>query len=213
MFLASISVIVEHTINGLILPGLYLITREDYYCNLALYGEVGFMIYASTLIIASFALRKDVTIEQQHESVWGLVLIHHIASLFLCVACIVKEDIPKDLICSVLLVLVGLTSSLHYVGVILDFSPLAQSNAPYIRLCNHIICLASQITFRCIYWVQIVYLSIVHCLEAHGTGTALAVGLSFLLFTLFNIDFIKFHLKATKGCWMKIQQEKNGKAF
>lgn len=210
MFISSMTVIIEHGINGFLLPGLYLLTHNAIYYNLALYGEIAYMIYASSLIALSYALGRDVTIEQMHRSVWSMLLGHHIASMALCILVITVggESVPKDLVCSVLLVLVGLTSSLHYVGQILDFSPLAQSNAPYTRLTNHILCLASQILFRCIYWVKLVYWSITHSHETHGVGTAITVSLILLLFSLFNIDFVKFHVKATKGCWMKIQQDK-----
>jgi len=211
LFLACMTIIFEHAINGFLLPGLYLLTRNVSYYNMALYGEVAYMVYASSLIAASYALGRDVSIEQMHKAVWPLLLTHHIASMGLCTACIfVGESVPKDLVCSVLLALVGLTSSIHYVGQILDFSPLAQSNAPYTRLCNHIFCLASQIIFRGIYWIQILYIAIVHCLETHGLGSWHTIGcaLALLLFSLFNIDFIKYHVKATNACWMKIQQEK-----
>ena len=209
MFLASIVVLFEHFINGFILPGMFLLTHNDVYYNLALYGEVAYMIYATTLIGASYALKRDVTIEQMHEAVWPMLLMHHIASMILCIGCILVggENIPQELVCGVLLALVGLTSSLHYVGQLLDFSPLSQSNAPYTRLYNHIFCFASQIFFRGIYWVQLFYTSVVHALENYGISTAILLALILLLFTLFNVDFIKFHFKATKGCWMKIQQE------
>jgi hypothetical protein len=214
MFLSSMVVIFEHSVNGLVLPGLYLLTHNTVYYNLALYGEIAYMIYASTLLLASYYLEKDVSVEQMHRSVWSILLGHHIATIMLCTACImIGESIPKGLVCSVLLALLGLTSSLHYVGQILDFSPLAQSNAPYTRLCNHIFCLASQIVFRAIYWVRLFYLSITHCLEVHGVGTAVTVTLILLFFSLANIELISFHTKSTKGCWMKIQQEKMGKVF
>lgn len=212
MFLASVVVIFEHCVNGFVLPGLYLYTRDDTYYNLALYGETAYMIYATTLIGASYKLKRDVTIEQMHESVWPLLVAHHVASMALCVLCIfLGGTVPKDLVCSVLLALVGLTSSLHYVGQILDFCPLAQANRPYTRLCNHIFCLASQIVFRVLYWMRLFHWAVIHCFEAYGVGIALMVASILLLFTLFNVDFVNYHLKATKGCWTKIQQQKLGK--
>jgi len=42
-------------------------------------------------------------------------------------------------------------------------------------------------------------------------GTTIAVTSALLLFSLFNIDFIKYHVKATQGCWLKIQKEKIAK--
>mmetsp|Transcript_30601 Transcript_30601/g.45281 ORF Transcript_30601/g.45281 Transcript_30601/m.45281 type:complete len:255 (-) Transcript_30601:332-1096(-) len=212
MFLASVMVIFEHVINGLILPGLYLLTHRDLYYNLALYGEVAYMIYTTSLIALSYAQGKDVTIEQMHRSVWPMLLIHHLASLGLCTACIVfGESAPKDLVCNVLLVLLGFTSTIHYAGQILDFSPLSQANVPYTRLYNHIFCLASQIFFRGVYWVKIVISLIGHCYETHGAVITMTIALVLLLFSLFNVDFIKFHVKSTQGCWMKIQQEKLAK--
>lgn len=141
MFISSVAIIFEHSINGLVLPALYLLTHDEIYYNLALYGEISFMIYANALIAVSYMLGKDVTIEQMHRSVWPLLLVHHISSLTLCIGCIViEENVPKDLVCMVLLALVGLTSSLHYVGQILDFSPLAQSNTPYVSLALLLCC-------------------------------------------------------------------------
>ena len=103
MFLASIVVLFEHFINGFILPGMFLLTHNDVYYNLALYGEVAYMIYATTLIGASYALKRDVTIEQMHEAVWPMLLMHHIASMILCIGCILVggENIPQELVCGV----------------------------------------------------------------------------------------------------------------
>lgn len=208
MFHSSITVIFEHSINGLLLPILYLCTHNDLFFNLAMYGEVAYMIYTTTLIGVSYIIKRDVTIEQMHEAVWPILLIHHIASMIICVGIIlIGDNVPKDLICIALLSLLGLTSTLHYVGQILDFSPYSQSNAPYTRLCNHILCLSLQIFFRGIYWIRIVYLSLMHCLETHGTGTATVLAIVLLMFSLFNVDFVKFHVKATEGCWMKIRQD------
>ncbi len=208
MLLSSITVIFEHSINGLLLPGLYLFTHSDLYFNLAMYGEVAYMIYTTTLIGASYVLKRDVTIEQMHEAVWPILLVHHVSSMIICIACIlIGEDIPKDLVCVALLALLGLTSTLHYIGQILDFSPISQSNAPFTRMCNHVFCLASQIFFRGIYWLRIVYLSLIHCFKTHGTGTTILLAFILLMFSLFNLDFVRFHVKATEGCWMKIRQD------
>ena len=209
MLLSSMTVIFEHSINGFVLPVLYLYTRNDLYFNLAMYGEVAYMIYTSILIGVSYAIKRDVTIEQMHEAVWPILLMHHIASMIICTSCIlIGESVAKDLVCTALLALLGLTSTLHYYGQMLDFSPFSQSNSPYTRLINHVLCLASQIVFRGIYWLRIVNLSIMHCLKAHGVGTAIFLAVILLMFSLFNVDFVKFHVKATEGCWMKIRQDK-----
>ena len=52
------------------------------------------------------------------------------------------------------------------------------------------------------------------CLETLGVGAAVRVASILILFTLFDVDFVKLHVKATtKACWMKIQQEKRGKYY
>ena len=97
---------------------------------MALYGEVAYMIYASVSILASYVLGRDVTVEQMHEAVWPLLLVHHLAAIALCFGCIIiGESVPKDLVCAALLAMLGLTSSLHYVGQILDFSPFTQPHS------------------------------------------------------------------------------------
>lgn len=207
MFISSVVVIVEHCINGLILPVCYLLTHEDLYLNICLYSEVGYMIYATTLIILSYVYNKDLTIEQMHKSVWPLLLLHHILSMVLCIGCIYFiQTIPKRLVCWVLLALLGFTSSLHYVGQILDFSPLSQANSPNVRMLAHILTLVSQLWFRGLYWVKIVYMIVMHCIDGHGVYIGLTTLMILLLFTAFNVDFIKFHYKATMGCWLKLQQ-------
>ena len=212
IFMSSTSVLFEHTVNGLVLPGLYLLTQDELFVNLALHGELAYMIYASILIVMSYSLERDVTLEQLHEAVWPLLLMHHVASLALCFGCIIfSEYVPKDLVCMVLLSLLGLTSSLHYVGQILDISPLAMANAKYTRFCNHIFCLMMQIIFRVINWMRLFHLCVVHCLDTLGVCAAVIVTLILLLFTVFNIDFVKIHAHATKACWTKIRQEKIGK--
>jgi hypothetical protein len=210
MFLSSVVVVFEHCINGFVLPVCYLVTQHDVYLNVCLYSEVGYMIYATTWIILSYLYNKDVTVEQMHSAVWPLLLLHHISTLILCIGCIYFiESAPKDLICWVFLALLGLTSSLHYVGQILDFSPLAQANKPWARLFAHIVCLCSQIVFRMIYWLKIVFMTVKHCLDAHGLQIATSVLIILLLFTLFNVDFVRFHYKATKGCWKKVVKSKD----
>lgn len=209
MFLSSATVIVEHVINGLIFPILYLMTKDLLYYNIALYSEVAYMIWASFLIGLSYYYREDMTIEQMHPAVWSLLLLHHISSLILCIGCLlVGDNVPRNLVCYALLCLLGFTSSLHYVSQILDFSPVAHANAPYTRLLNHILCFLSQLVFRVIYWAKICYLSILHCFEVHGMGLASALIIILALFTTFNFDFLRFHFKATKGCWSKIREMK-----
>ncbi|KAL3787912.1 hypothetical protein HJC23_000154, partial [Cyclotella cryptica] len=204
-----VTVIVEHLINGLCFPLSFLITQNDLYYNLALYGEVAYMCYATALIGSSYYLGRDITIEQMHPAVWPLLILHHISSMILCIGCIfVGDGAPRNLVCCVLLSLLGLTSSLHYVGQIFDFSPISQANTPYTRFMNHILCLASQVIFRGFYWMKICYSSVRHCVEVHGAGLAIALLLILMLFTAFNVDFVKFHYKATKGCWLKIQAMK-----
>jgi hypothetical protein len=45
-------------------------------------------------------------------------------------------------------------------------------------------------------------------MDTLGVGAAVIVTLILLLFTVFNVDFVKFHVKATKACWIKIRDEK-----
>jgi hypothetical protein len=81
------------------------------------------------------------------------------------------------------------------------------------RLCNHVFCLASQIAFRVIYigYEYVIFCPCFFCLETLGVGAAVIVASILILLTLFNVDFVKLHEKATKACWMKIQQDKVGK--
>ena len=204
MFLSSVAIIVEHCINGFLLPVCYLVTHEDIYLNLNLYSEVGYMIYATTLIILSYVYNKD--------TVWPMLLLHHVSSMVLCIGCIYFiEAIPKELVCWVLLALLGLTSSLHYVGQILDFTPLSQANMPRTRIFAHVITLVAQLWFRGLYWLKIVYMIVMHCIDAHSLQIAMIVLTILLLFTAFNVDFVNFHYKATMGCWLKLQQGKLSK--
>ena len=202
MFTATVAIIVEHVVNGFILPMFYLFTLTHVYYNLALYGEVAFMMYATILLAASYVLGRDYSLEQMDKAVWHLLLLHHIASLMLCVACILVcgETTPKDLVCYVLLALLGLTSSLHYVGIIMDLGPLSLVDSPRIRMGHHIICMLSQICFRGPFWLKVVYLIYLFIIDVHGAGVILvAVVSAFLLLTAFNADFVKYHIKATMG--------------
>lgn len=65
-----------------------------------------------------------------------------------------------------------------------------------------------QIVFRVINWMRLFYVCVVHCMDTLGVGAAVIVTLILLLFTVFNVDFVKFHVKATKACWIKIRDEK-----
>jgi hypothetical protein len=116
------------------------------------------MIYASVSILASYVLGRDVTVEQMHEAVWPLLLVHHLAAIALCFGCIIiGESVPKDLVCAALLAMLGLTSSLHYVGQILDFSPFAQANAPHSVVQPRVLPGLADSLSGNIYWIRICY--------------------------------------------------------
>ena len=88
MFIASVAIIIEHIVNGLVLPVCYLCTHNQLYFGLAMYGEVAFMIYTSSLTAVSYLTGRDVTVEQMHPAVWPLLLLHHFSALVLCIGCI-----------------------------------------------------------------------------------------------------------------------------
>lgn len=208
MFIASLVLTVEHLISGLILPVLYLQSGRVVFFEGSMYLEVGFQIVASWQILASYWLKRDVTVEQMHRAVWPLLLIHHICTIFLCVLSLsLGDSCPREGVCQFLFSLLGLTSTLHYVGQILDFSPLSQANTPYVRMANHLLTVVAMVWFRCIYWFKIVYFAVEHASQNMGSSAATFVALILLLFTAFNVDFIKFHIKATQGCWKKIVLE------
>ena len=206
MFVASLFLTVEHVIGGVVLPMAYLVTRDTAFFDLAMYSEIGMQIVLSVAILFSYVVGADATVEQMHPSVWPLLLIHHACTASFCVLCLrIGDDCPRDEVAYILLALLGLTSSLHYVSQMLDFSPLSQSNAPYTRLINHAVCLSAQLVFRGAVWFWMVYST---CWKLHavcGPNVAAMCFVVSLLFTAFNFDFIKFHYKATIGCYRKIQ--------
>ena len=206
MFVASMFLTFEHVIGGVVLPMAYLLTQDPSYFELAMYSEIGMQMVLSVAILFSYAVGADVTVEQMHPSVWPLLLIHHACTASFCILCLnIGDDCPREEVAYILLVLLGLTSSLHYVSQMLDFSPLSQSNAPYTRLINHAICLSAQIIFRGVVWFWIVHSTCWKLHAACGPNVAASCFVVSLLFTAFNFDFIKFHYKATIGCYRKIQ--------
>mmetsp|Transcript_18430 Transcript_18430/g.53144 ORF Transcript_18430/g.53144 Transcript_18430/m.53144 type:complete len:370 (-) Transcript_18430:64-1173(-) len=205
MCIASLILTVEHLVTGLILPAMYLRSKKVVFFDMSMYGEIGFQMVSCAHILASFYLERDVTIEQMHKAVWPLLLVHHICTIFLCVLSLsLGDSCPREGVCQFLFALLGLTSTLHYLGQIMDFSPISQANTPYLRMANHLFTLVAMIWFRCIYWVKISFFTIEHAAQNSGNTTAVLVALVLLLFSAFNFDFVKFHLKATRGCWKKI---------
>ena len=205
MFVASMVLSFEHAINGAILPIIYLRTREIAWFNLALISECGFQIVLIYHILLSFRLRIDVTVEQMHRAVWPLLLVHHICTLAFCVMCLyLGDDCPRDEVSHLFIALLGFTSTLHYISQMLDFSPLSQSNTPLIRMANHVFCLGSQLYYRGLKFVVMTHLTMGKLYKVGGLPLSLGCGLIALLFSAFNIDFIKFHLKATIGCAKKM---------
>ena len=208
MFVASLFLTFEHVIGGVVLPMAYLMTREATYFDIAMFSEIGMQIVLSVAILFSYVVGDDVTVEQMHPSVWPLLLIHHVCTASFCILCLsIGDDCPREEVSYILLALLGLTSSLHYVSQMLDFSPLSQSNTPYTRLVNHAVCLSAQLVFRGVVWFWMVHST---CWKLHATcgpNVAVTCFVVSLLFTAFNFDFIKFHYKATIGCYRKIQSE------
>jgi len=205
MFVASMVLSLEHAINGAILPLLYLRTREIAWFNLALVSECGFQVVLIYYIALSYRRGQDVTVEQMHRAVWPLLLVHHVCTLAFCALCLhLGDDCPREEVSRLLLALLGFTSTLHYVSQMLDFSPLSQANAPLTRMANHVFCLGSQLYYRGLVFVVTVHSAMEKLFEVGGWPMSLGCGTIALLFSAFNIDFIKFHLKATIGCAKKI---------
>ena len=206
MFVASMFLTFEHVVGGVILPAAYLVSQNTAYFDLAMYSEIGMQVVLSIAILYSYVVGEDVTVEQMHKSVWPLLLIHHVCTASFCVLCLHIEDAcPRDEVAYILFALLGFTSSLHYISQMLDFSPLSQSNAPYTRLINHVFCLSAQLIFRGVVWFWMVHETCWKLHDACGPNVAVTCFVVSLLFTAFNFDFIKFHYKATIGCYRKIQ--------
>lgn len=206
MFVASMFLTFEHVVGGVILPAAYLVTKHTSYFDLAMYSEIGMQIVLSIAILYSYGVGVDVTIEQMHPAVWPLLLIHHVCTASFCILCLhIGDACPREEVAYILFALLGFTSSLHYVSQMLDFSPLSQSNAPYTRLVNHAFCLSAQLIFRGVVWFWMVHETCWKLHDACGPKVAITCFVVSLLFTAFNVDFIKFHYKATIGCYRKIQ--------
>lgn len=209
MFVASMFLTFEHVVGGIILPMTYLWTKNTAYFDLMMYSEIGMQVVLTVAIMYSYIAGVDVTVEQMHSSVWPLLLIHHACTASFCVLCLrIGDHCPREEIAYILFALLGFTSSLHYISQMLDFCPLSQSNAPYTRLLNHAFCLSAQLIFRGVVWFWMVHVT---CWKLHascGANVSVACFMVSLLFTAFNFDFIKFHYKATIGCYRKIQNAK-----
>jgi len=207
MFVASLFLTFEHVLGGIVLPALYLATENPVYFDITMYSEIGMQVVLSVAIAISYIIGEDRTVEQMHRAVWPLLLIHHVCTIGFCILCLrLGDDCPREEVSYILFAMLGFTSSLHYISQMLDFSPFSQSNAPRIRIVNHALCLAAQLWFRGVFYFKIVH---DYCWKLHAARGPYVASVSILvslLFTAFNFDFIKFHVKATKGCWRKMQQ-------
>ena len=213
MFVASMFLTFEHVVGGVVLPAAFLMTQNTAYFDLAMYSEIGMQLVLSIAILYSYVVGEDRTIEQMHPAVWPLLLIHHVCTASFCILCLhIEDDCPRDEVAYIIFALLGFTSSLHYISQMLDFSPLSQSNAPNTRLLNHAFCLSAQLIFRGFVWFWMVHETCWKLHDACGPSVSITCFVVSLLFTAFNFDFIKFHYKATIGCYRKIRSAGKAKA-
>jgi hypothetical protein len=210
MSISSFVLTIEHVVNGLVTPLLFLATERAVYFDLSMYGEVGYQLISCFWIIVSYYKDQDLTVEKMHSSIWHLLLVHHFSTIGLCLLCLILgDDGPRVLASHTMVSMLGVTSTLHYVAQVLDFSPFSQANTPYFRLANHVVTTAAQIWFRCISWTWILYTAVTHSFQEYSASIASGITVSLLLFTAFNVEFVSFHIKATKGCWAKIKETQN----
>lgn len=205
MFVASMVLSLEHAVNGAALPLLYLSTREVAWFNLTLVSECGVQVVLIYHIALSYWRGIDITVEQMHRAVWPALLVHHVCTLAFCILCLHLGDAcPREDVARLFLALLGFTSTLHYVSQMLDFSPLSQANTPWIRMANHAFCLGTQLYYRGWSFAITAHAIMGKLSEVGGAPLQLGCGVIALLFGAFNIDFIKFHYKATVGCAKRI---------
>jgi hypothetical protein len=206
--LGNIVLGIEHFVVGLILPMNYLygdgLPRNFAW---AMYADIGANVVESLLVFMSYATKENYTVTKYSRAIWPLILMHHISAIGMCsLGLYLGDTCPRALACELIIALLGTTGAGHLMMIVIDFTPFAFPDSPVTRLLFGAVLTGAMIWFRAIYWINLAYKTIVISSEVSDSWIVLILTtVSLLLFTAFNLDFIKYHVKSVMASWKKFQ--------
>jgi len=214
MVIGHLVLATEHFVFGLGLPCWYLYGKEvglpyggD--CRLfvlALIGDMGANVVDCVMTAASYFVGSNVSLLQLSRPIWPLVLAHHLSAIGMCyVGLWLGEDCRRDLACLLLISLLGTTGCFHLLCVPLMYTPV--NDQPRVGFVVQTLVVASMLWFRVFYWVVLCYQIVAEVYYRPEAGSVVASCFCFaalLLFTLFNVDFVKYHLKVERTTYQRM---------
>ena len=105
--------------------------------------------------------------------------------------------------------LLGTTGCFHLLVVPLTYSPV--NDQPRVGFVVQTIVVASMLWFRVVYWVVLCQQLVAEVVSEGGMLVGGGCVAALLLFTLFNIDFVKYHLKVERTVYRRMMASQGAK--
>jgi len=214
----SFSWAVEHGIAGLV--ALYALYVDLTYIRVVVYIDMGFNMVDLVLMVASMIIKYDITVysgvrsmdpakgDPNMAGLFKLLAAHHFGGVLLeSLSLSINSD--ALLMAEMAVAMLGTTGMLHFVAVLTDAMPIRENPRNWLLFTGSV--LVTMVYYRGFMWVFYVYRSIV---DVYGKAGILGVVLDVLflsLFTLFNIDFIKFYYSKSKKIYSQFKEQQTQK--
>ena len=220
MIVGHLVLATEHFVFGFIIPCWYLYGEQmglpyggdSRRFVLALVGDMGANVVDSVSTAASYFVGSNVSLLQLTRPIWPLELAHHISAIGMCYVGLLLGDEykrPMDLGCLLLISLLGTTGCFHLLVVPLTYSPV--NDQPRVGFVVQTIVVASMLWFRVVYWVVLCQQLVAEVVSEGGMLVGGGCVAALLLFTLFNIDFVKYHLKVERTVYRRMMASQGAK--
>mmetsp|Transcript_19958 Transcript_19958/g.32894 ORF Transcript_19958/g.32894 Transcript_19958/m.32894 type:complete len:389 (+) Transcript_19958:527-1693(+) len=195
----------EHAIAGAF--AVYALNHDLRYIRVVAYIDIGFNLADLVLMVVSMAIQYDISIymgpkrmipskgDSDASGIFKLLAFHHLGAAVLELLSLKYNSNPL-LCCNIAVAMLGTTGLMHCLAVLTDSLPIRSNRSGWFAI--NAFTLAVMVWYRALAWPYIVYLSVYDSFEQGGWMLTIPSVLFLGLFTLFNIDFIKFYWHKTQ---------------
>eukprot|EP00516_Mucochytrium_quahogii_P004857 CAMPEP_0203749480 /NCGR_PEP_ID=MMETSP0098-20131031/4033_1 /ASSEMBLY_ACC=CAM_ASM_000208 /TAXON_ID=96639 /ORGANISM=" , Strain NY0313808BC1" /LENGTH=397 /DNA_ID=CAMNT_0050638549 /DNA_START=355 /DNA_END=1548 /DNA_ORIENTATION=+ len=193
----------EHGLAGFL--ALYSLHYDDRFVRVVSYVDMGFNLADLVFMTASLFIGYDCSIymgpkrmgkgDTNPSGIFKMLAFHHLGAAVLEFMQL-KVDSDHTLCAEIAICLLGTTGLLHCASVLSNSLPIRDNKPVFFGFTAFTF--AAMVWYRLLMWPFIVYSSLVETYARGGASATVGALLFLALFTLFNIDFLKFYWHKTK---------------
>lgn len=224
-FLGNFAYAVQHGVSGIMAYIAWTrfgdISEKDawFIFKLAVYLDVGFNITDLILMGISILFSIDITIysgprfkpvaknRKNMKAISGimkLLLMHHLGAVGMELSGLYLGP-ELDLGCRLLISLLGTTGCLHFICVCAGYTPIVNQFV-LSSFILHFGTFIAMLYYRAYQWIIVVNEGLKATYHKGGYQATISVSFALLIFTLFNLDFIKHYYKVSKKSFKLIKK-------